>query len=94
MCSCVFINFFLLQLFEQGLHQYTWRTAESADFIETATALVCHELHTHLDTVQTNCHEIAMITLGWSTGASPLDVFAARVAGHTYTIDQLIEMQE
>ena len=82
---CVF------QLFEQGLNTYTWRTEESADFIETANALVCVDLHTNLDVVQTNCQEIAIITTSWSQGT--LDVFAARDAIISYTIEELIDEQ-
>ena len=81
----------LLQLFEQGLHTYTWRTEESQDFIETANALVCVDLHRNLDIVQTNCQEIAIVTTSWSHGT--LDVFQARDNDVSYTIEQLIQEQ-
>ena len=81
----------VLQLFEQGLHTYTWRTEESADFIETANALVCVDIHTNLDIVQTNCHEIAQITVSWSHGT--LDVFTAREAARSHNIDELVDTQ-
>ena len=81
----------MLQLFEQGLHTYTWRTEESQDFIETANALVCVDLHRNLDIVQTDCQEIAVITTSWSLGT--LDVFQAREESVSYTIEQLISEQ-
>ena len=74
-------------MFQQGLHQFTWRTDESADFIENANALVCVDLHYNLDVVQTNCNEIAGITLNWSEGV--LDIFAARDHNRSYTIEEL-----
>ena len=79
------------QLFDQGLHEYTWRTEESADFIETATALVCVDLHLNLDIVQTNCNEIMQLTLGWSQGV--LDVFAARQHSQSSVMQDLVESQ-
>ncbi|XP_071095883.1 uncharacterized protein [Haliotis cracherodii] len=78
-------------LFEQGLQQYTWKMKESADFIETAMALVCMDVHQNLDVVQTNCHEIAEITISWST--STLDVFKAREAHLSYSMEDLLDMQ-
>ncbi len=86
------VFFFCSQLFEQGLQQYTWRTEESADFIETATALVCIDLHRNLDIVQTNCATIAENTLSWSNGT--LDVFAARDQDTSYSIEELIAIQK
>ncbi len=83
--------FSVWQLFEQGLQQYTWRTEESADFIETATALVCVDLHRNLDIVQTNCATIAENTLSWSNGM--LDVFTARDPDMSYSIEELISIQ-
>ena len=80
------------QLFEQGLKQYTWRTEESADFIETATALVCIDLHQNLDIVQTNCLEILDLMKSWSEGN--LDIFTARNPLGSYTIKELIDRQK
>ena len=82
---------FVLQLFDQGLNTYTWRTDESHDFIETANALVCVDLHRNLDIVQTSCQDIALIASSW--GKATLDVFQARKAFHSYTIEQLVEEQ-
>ena len=87
-CSCKYF----FQLFEQGLHTYTWRTEESADFIETANALVCVDIHTNLDIVQTNCHEIAQITISWSNGV--LDIFIAREPQRSYDIMELNSTQQ
>ena len=84
-------SFSYFQLFDQGLGQFTWRTEEKADFIETATALVCVDLHRNLDVVQTNCHQVAEITLSWSKGV--LDVFVARNPDMTYSINELISLQ-
>ena len=64
---------------------------ESGDFIETATALVCIDLHRNLDIVQTNCNEIADITMSWSKGV--LDVFAGRDPSISYPIDKLLDDQ-
>lgn len=79
-------------MFEQGLQQYTWKMKESADFIEQAMSLVCIDVHQNLDTVQTNCHEIAEITISWSKGT--LDVFSARVADQSYSMEELLDMQK
>ncbi|ELU01785.1 hypothetical protein CAPTEDRAFT_107782 [Capitella teleta] len=78
-------------LFEQGLHEYTWRTVESADFIETAAALVCVDLHLNLDIVQTNCQEITQLTLAWSKNI--LDVFAAQRSEEVLSLDTLCGKQ-
>ena len=72
--------------------QYTWRTEESADFIETATALVCADLHQNLHTVHTNCLEIMELMKSWSEGQ--LDIFAARDPLRSYTIEELVEQQQ
>jgi dynein heavy chain len=83
--------FFVCQLFEQGLHDYTWRTVESADFIETATALVCVDLHLNLDAVQTNCQEIVQLTVSWSDCV--LDVFAAQRSDVALPLENLHDRQ-
>ncbi|KAK2190790.1 hypothetical protein NP493_68g02015 [Ridgeia piscesae] len=80
-----------LRLFEEGLSSYTWKTQESADFIEMANAIVNVVLHTNLDIVQTNCHEITEITMSWSSGQH--DVFSIRDHSRSYSIDELILMQ-
>nr|XP_022320176.1 dynein beta chain, flagellar outer arm-like isoform X6 [Crassostrea virginica] len=79
-------------LFEQGLQQYTWRMRESADFIEQAMSLVCVDVHQNLDIVQTNCHEIAGITISWSLGS--LDVFTSRDQEKSYSMEELLGMQK
>ncbi|XP_069115919.1 uncharacterized protein [Argopecten irradians] len=79
-------------LFEQGLQQYAWKMKESADFIEQAMALVCLDVHQNLDTVQTNCHEIAEITISWSAGT--LDVFSGRAMDASYSMEELLDMQK
>ena len=79
------------QLFDQGLKDFTWKMKESVDFIEQAMALVCVDVHQNLDIVQTNSHEIAEITISWSKGT--LDVFSARQAGLSYSMEELLGMQ-
>ena len=78
-------------MFQQGLNQYTWKTEESADFIETANALVCVDLHRNLDTVQTNCAAIAEMALSWSKAV--FDVFTAREQNKSYTIQEMATLQ-
>ncbi|GFO25145.1 dynein beta chain, ciliary-like, partial [Plakobranchus ocellatus] len=79
-------------LLEQGLQQFTWKMKESADFIESAMSLVCLDVHQNLDIVQTNCHEVAEMTMSWSLGM--LDVFQARDKSQSYSMDQLMEMHK
>ena len=81
----------ILQLFEQGLQEFTWKMKESADFIEQAMALVCVDVHQNLDIVQTNSHEIAEITISWSRGT--LDVFSGRDQVMSYSMEELLGMQ-
>ena len=81
-----------LQLFDDGLKVYTWKTSESADFIEMATALVCLDVHYNLDIVQTNCNDIAQMTLSWSRGT--LDIFAARDPTLSYPMHELVNIQK
>ncbi|KAI0240668.1 hypothetical protein LSAT2_008579 [Lamellibrachia satsuma] len=78
-------------LFEEGLNSYTWKTQESADFIEMANAIVNIDLHTNLDIVQTNCNEITEITMSWSSGQH--DIFGIRDHSTSYSVDELIMMQ-
>ncbi|XP_064599567.1 LOW QUALITY PROTEIN: uncharacterized protein LOC135466077 [Liolophura sinensis] len=80
------------QLFEQGLNQFTWKMKESVDFIESAMSLVCLDVHQNLDVVQTNCHEVAEITISWSKGT--LDIFKARDPNMSYSIEELLTMQK
>ena len=80
------------QLFESGLQQFTWKMKESADFIEQSMALVCFDIFQNLDLVQTNCHEVAEITISWSTGM--LDIFAAREKDTSYSMEELLNMQQ
>ena len=56
-----------------------------------ANAIVNVVLHTNLDIVQTNCHEITEITMSWSSGQH--DVFSIRDHSRSYSIDELILMQ-
>lgn len=91
MVFCCQILIAFLQLFEQGLQEYTWKMKESADFIEQAMALVCLDVHQNLDVVQTNSHEIAEITISWSKGL--LDVFSARDALQSYSMEELLGLQ-
>ena len=65
---------------------------ESADFIETATALVCVELHRNLDIVQTNSQDINHMALAWSE--KKLDVFCQRDPTKSNTINELISLQK
>ena len=80
------------QLLQQGLQHYTWRMKESADFIESAMSLVCLDVHQNLDIVQTNCHDIAAMTISWSQGI--LDVFSSRQLNMSYSMEELLEMQK
>ena len=79
-------------MLEQGLQHYTWRMKESADFIESAMALVCLDVHQNLDIVQTGCHDIATMTISWSSGT--LDVFSSRQPNMSYSMEELLEMQK
>ncbi|XP_076457719.1 uncharacterized protein LOC143291635 isoform X3 [Babylonia areolata] len=79
-------------LLEQGLSRYTWRMKESADFIESAMSLVCMDVHQNLDVVQTGCHDIAAMTISWSTGT--LDVFSARQPSVSNSMEELLELQK
>ena len=65
---------------------------ESADFIESAMSLVCLDVHQNLDIVQTNCHDIAAMTISWSQGI--LDVFSSRQLNMSYSMEELLEMQK
>lgn len=65
---------------------------ESVDFIESAMSLVCLDLHQHLDLVQSNCHEVAEITIAWSKGT--LDIFRATDPNMSYSIEELLTMQK
>ncbi|XP_078672103.1 uncharacterized protein LOC144911712 isoform X1 [Branchiostoma floridae x Branchiostoma belcheri] len=79
-------------VFDEGLHNFTWKTTESADFIEIASSLVCNDLHGNLTVVQTNCDDITLLAGSWSQGQ--LDVFAARDEENSYTMDELVDMQK
>eukprot|EP00057_Strongylocentrotus_purpuratus_P006394 XP_011660868.1 PREDICTED: dynein beta chain, flagellar outer arm [Strongylocentrotus purpuratus] len=78
-------------LLEQGLSHYTWKTTESADFIELASSLVGADLHRTLAIVQSNCQEMVEITQKWSSGA--LDVYECRAPIVSYSMDKLLEWQ-
>ncbi len=82
----------LFQLFELGLHQYTWRTEESSDFIESANALVCLDLHRSVDLIQAHCATIKDLAAAWSDCV--LDVFSARTADQSYSTDALVQWQK
>ncbi|XP_022099208.1 dynein beta chain, ciliary-like [Acanthaster planci] len=78
-------------LLEQGLSHYTWKTTESADFIELASALVGADLHRTLAIVQSNCQEMVDIAQSWSSGT--LDVFACRDPDASYHMVRLLAWQ-
>ena len=80
-----------LQLLEQGLTHYTWKTTESADFIELASSLVGADLHRTLAIVQSNCQEMVDLAQSWSSGY--LDVFACRDPNASYHMAKLLEWQ-
>ena len=65
---------------------------ESADFIESAMSLVCLDVHQNLDIVQTNCHDIAEMTIAWSQGT--LDVFSARDKTLSYSMEELLALHK
>ena len=76
------------QLLNQGLHEYSWKTVESADFVEHASFLVCDDVHYNLGIVQNNYKEICNIANSWSSG-DQLDVFMSRKASSSYSMDEL-----
>lgn len=78
----------IFQLLGQGLHVYTWKTVESADFVEHASYLVCDDLHHNLGVVQSNFREICNITASWSDNGQ-LDVFSPRDSGKSFSMEQL-----
>ncbi|XP_033641711.1 dynein beta chain, flagellar outer arm-like [Asterias rubens] len=78
-------------LLEQGLTHYTWKTTESADFIELASSLVGADLHRTLAIVQSNCQEMVDLAQSWSSGY--LDVFACRDPNASYHMAKLLEWQ-
>lgn len=66
----------------------TWKTVESADFVEHASYLVCDDLHHNLGVVQSNFREICNITASWSDNGQ-LDVFSPRDSGKSFSMEQL-----
>ncbi|EDO43528.1 predicted protein [Nematostella vectensis] len=76
------------EVLHQGLYEYSWKTLESADFVEHASYLVCDDVHFNLGTVQSNYREICSIADSWSTGGQ-LDVFTPRDPSLTYPMDKL-----
>lgn len=78
------------QLLGQGLHVYTWKTVESADFVEHASYLVCDDLHRNLGVVQSNFREICNIAASWSENGQ-LDVFSPRDSSKSFSMDKLQE---
>lgn len=78
------------QLLGQGLHAFTWKTVESADFVEHASYLVCDDLHRNLGVVQSNFREICNIAASWSDNGL-LDVFSPRDVSKSFSMDKLQE---
>ena len=78
------------QLLGQGLHVYTWKTVESADFVEHASYLVCDDLHRNLGVIQSNFREICNIAALWSENGQ-LDVFTPRDSSKSFSMDKLQE---
>lgn len=76
------------ELLGQGLHVYTWKTVESADFVEHASYLVCDDLHHNLGVIQSNFREICNIAASWSESGH-LDVFSLRDPKMSFSMDQL-----
>ena len=73
---------------EQGVHQYTWKTVESADFVEHLCSLVCEDVHKNLCVVQNNYREINNIVTSWSQDTY-LDAFSSREKVRSYSIEEL-----
>ncbi|XP_066025345.1 uncharacterized protein [Pocillopora verrucosa] len=78
------------ELLGQGLHVFTWKTVESADFVEHASYLVCDDLHRNLGVVQSNFREICNIAASWSDNGL-LDVFSPRDVSKSFSMDKLQE---
>lgn len=69
---------------------YTWKTVESADFVEHASYLVCDDLHRNLGVVQSNFREIGNVAASWSENGQ-LDVFSPRDSSKSFSMDKLQE---
>ena len=69
---------------------YTWKTVESADFVEHASYLVCDDLHYNLGIIQSNFREICSIAASWSESGH-MDVFSLRDPGISFSMGQLQE---
>lgn len=69
---------------------YTWKTVESADFVEHASYLVCDDLHRNLSVVQSNFREICNVAASWSENGQ-LDVFSPRDSSKSFSMDKLQE---
>ena len=69
---------------------YTWKTVESADFVEHASYLVCDDLHRNLGVVQSNFREICNVAASWSENGQ-LDVFSPRDSTKSFSMDKLQE---
>lgn len=69
---------------------YTWKTVESADFVEHASFLVCDDLHRNLGVVQSNFREVCNIAAQWSENGQ-LDVFSPRDSSKSFSMDKLQE---
>ena len=67
---------------------YTWKTIESADFVEHASYLVCDDVHYSLGVVQNNFREICNLASGWSESGH-LDVFSPRDLNKTFSMEKL-----
>lgn len=78
------------RILDDGLHSYTWRTVQSADYIEDATSLVCHQFHDVLDIVESNYETVLEITTSWLK--LTLDIFNEREA-EAFRVDYLVTKQ-
>ncbi|XP_075240849.1 dynein beta chain, ciliary-like isoform X3 [Convolutriloba macropyga] len=79
------------QLLDQGKTAYTWKMAETQDFIEHASQLVLNDLYYNLDKVKGNLKEIFDIFTLWSDG--PLDIFHDRDPSYSYSMQELMDDQ-
>ena len=79
-------------LLDQGKSIFTWKMAETQDFIEHASQLVLNDLFYNLDKVKTNLKEIVDIFDLWSDGN--LDIFHSRKTDTSYTMQELMNEEE
>ena len=80
------------QLLEQGKSLFTWKMAETQDFIEQASQLVLNDLYFNLDRVKSSLKQMVDIFDLWSHGN--LDIFHSRSTDKSYTMKQLMHEQQ